>query len=89
VENVVDTLNHPIAIIAILAGLAVFIREVSWFVRSIQGKSPTNELTRAVEKFAKAAEEQTITLIRVNDRTERIEKGIEKVEDKLDRMVLR
>jgi len=85
-DVLVESINHPIAIIAILAGLAVFIREVSWFVRSIQGKSPTNELTKAVEKFSRAAEEQTITLIRMNDRTERIEKMIEKVDDKLDRI---
>ena len=79
-----DALNSPVAVIAILAGLAVFIREVSWFVRSVQGKSPTNELKQAVDRFREAAETQTITLIRLNDRTERIEHTVEKIRDRLE-----
>lgn len=33
----IEALNSPIAVVGILAGMAVFIREASWFVKTARG----------------------------------------------------
>lgn len=78
-----EQLNHPVVVIAILAGLAVFLREVSWFVRSLQGKNPTDELRTSIERFTEALQNFTTAMARLHDKTERIERLCERIDDRV------
>lgn len=66
-------INHPVAVIAILAGLAVFLREVSWFTKTIRGKNGTaiehamQELSQTLERLNAKMDESNHLALRNQD----------------------
>lgn len=72
-----EALNSPVAVIAILAGLAVLIREISWFVRSIMGKSRTYSY-HIIEKMSENLQVVNTNLLLLSKNMEQHERTAEK-----------
>lgn len=52
-----DMVNNPIVVVAILGGIAVFLREIFWFIKSMTQKTPTHDVNRSLERVAESLHE--------------------------------
>jgi hypothetical protein len=52
-----EMINHPIVVIAVLGGMAVFLREIFWFVKSMTNKTPSHDTNRALDKVVDSLHE--------------------------------
>jgi len=71
-------LNHPVAAIAILAGVAVLLREIAWFVKTTKAKNGGSTMEKNMEKLSSALTAININLTLLNEKARRTEHGIER-----------
>lgn len=77
-------LNHPVAVIAILAGLAVLLREISWFVKSVQGKAnPYSDTQRTFERLSETLQAVHTSLMLMNSKLDGMQHNQERLESAL------
>ena len=83
-ENM-EQLNSPIAVVAILAGVAVIFREVMWGMKTLRGTTGNPHQDRAFDKLAEAMDKVNLNLERLAERTQRIVEVSEKTHEALIR----
>lgn len=86
-----EQLNNPVAIIAILAGLAVLVREISWFSKTIKGDAnPYSNAQRSFERLSETLQAVSTSLVMMNKQLEHqlkiTENGFDRLEAKVDRI---
>lgn len=84
-----DQLNHPVAVIAILAGLAVFLREMGWFIKTATGKSTLpnkkdwEQVGKTLEQVGGNLEKQTVILDKLHDRVDSVKEDTTEIKFRL------
>lgn len=80
-----DSLNHPVAVIAIMAGVAVLVREITWALKNRNGHNPVQKaIDRQTEAFKGHFEREEHLLEKLTEKHDHTHMMIEKVYDKVN-----
>jgi hypothetical protein len=82
--NPMESLNHPIAIVAIMAAIVVMIREVFFFIRHLK-KDDSRETNRLLRD---AVDQWSRNLERLTELTEESHRHINRLHDKVDNSIV-
>ena len=79
-----DQLNHPIAVVAILAGIAVFLREIAWFIKTVINKKNggvNGRLEKTLDNMNHTLQKMNTNFILLNEMHKQVKHGVERTHD--------